>query len=469
MNSNDLKIDLLNNQIDNLTNNADNLDCIVSVVSGVLAGIIDSLWVGEFSLDRGTKWSNEKTNNFVKNIAKNQGYKGDDLQGSIKHLEQKFPLASDSNTADFGGGLQHHLRDFSHHPTIIGLIFSMLTQFTEKAYGTATDGTFKIVEINNKSFIGKSLPEKFLFGSVFWFFHMVSDIAGSNATPGAGTGLPGPLLSFAKELSVLPFFKNIKVGDNKISVWISKLFNGTYLAERDNNGKLIKETVKRFDFRTELGVVYELGRQAVPVILNECIVRGFYFIRRLTAEIQTNNIKSLSDLEKINWKNTLPYRNRTIVRMLTVATGTFTIIDLSDAAIRGGLKSGGNGALFAKEFLLRVNFVGVGRFVIAIATDVSMALEKEKRRNERIVLMSQQLHLMNAKVFYLQANMWKTAESTTSTINEAKIIMEETAIMAIDSWRNNRTSMDNISTYIEGTITSNEDVIIDITEILKWE
>lgn len=25
------------------------------------------------------------------------------------------------NTNDFGGGYQHHLRDFSHHPTLIGI------------------------------------------------------------------------------------------------------------------------------------------------------------------------------------------------------------------------------------------------------------------------------------------------------------------------------------------------------------
>lgn len=29
-------------------------------------------------------------------------------------------IPSDGNTPDFGGGLQHHLRDFAHHPTIVG-------------------------------------------------------------------------------------------------------------------------------------------------------------------------------------------------------------------------------------------------------------------------------------------------------------------------------------------------------------
>ena len=467
--TNGLKIEELNFEIETLTNNADRLDYIISVVSGIIAGIVDSLWVGKFSLTRGQDWGKQKTNNFVKSIAQSQGYKGDDLEGSIRHLEQKFPLSSDSNTSDFGGGYNHHLRDFSHHPTIIGLIFSMLTQFSGKAYGTDTNGLFKIEEINNKTFIGSSLPEKFMYGTIFWFFHMVSDIAGSSSNPGAGTGLPGPLLSFAKKISAIPFFNNIKIGDKGLSVWISKLFNGTFYAEKDSNGKLIKESVTRFDFRAELGVVHELGRQAVPVILNECIVRGFYFIRRFIDEINVKEINNFKDLSRIEWKKTLPFKNRTIVRMLTIATGTFIMIDLADAAIRGAINSKGNQAVFAKEFLLRVNFVGIGRFVIAVGTDIVMGIKRENKRNERIVLMSQQLHLMNAKVYYLQANMWKAAESTAKTIDEAKVMMEETAIIAIESWSANRISMNNIGIHIDGVNKHNSNTIKDIENILNWE
>jgi hypothetical protein len=65
--------------------------------------------------------------------------------------------------------------------------------------------------------------------------------------------------------------------------------------------------------------------------------------------------------------------------MLTIATGTFTLVDLTDAAIRGALKSGGNAALFAKEFVLRVNFVGVGRFAVAAATDIAMGVNRSLR------------------------------------------------------------------------------------------
>lgn len=464
--SNNSRLSELNNDIARLTNTADGIDYMVAVGSGVLAGIIDSFWVGEFSLERGNDRSHEKTNNFVVKIAQQQGYEGNDLQGAIRYLEKRYGAPSDSNTSDLGGGLQHHLRDFAHHPTIVGLLFSLVTQFTEKAYGTDVNGAFLIVDIKDKTFIGDDVSKKILFGTVFWFFHVVSDMAGSSSSPGAGTGLPGPLLSLAKEISTLPFFRNIQIGDNSLSVWISKLFNGTLLAKRNSDGKIIESV--RFDLRTELGVVHELGRQAIPVIINECIVRGFYFIRRLISELKEKEIRHFSDFERIDWHKTMPFKNRTVVRMLTIATSTFTLIDLGDAAIRAGIKSAGNPALFGKEFLLRVNFVGVGRFAVAITSDITMGIQLERRRNDRMVAFSERLHLMNAKVYYLQAGAWIAAETTEKTINEALEMMEQTSVIVIESWKANRESLNRIGEYRQGIEKKNANLIDDITDILKW-
>jgi len=52
---------------------------------------------------------------------------------------------------------------------------------------------------------------------------LISDMAGSRSTVGlsGGTGIPGPILSIAKEMSVLPFFKNFKKDDMSISLFLS--------------------------------------------------------------------------------------------------------------------------------------------------------------------------------------------------------------------------------------------------------
>ncbi|RIU93443.1 hypothetical protein [Oceanobacillus picturae] len=462
---NQVRLDKLNKEIDRFTNHSDGADYLVAVGSGILSGLIDVFWVGEFSLERGRGWGEDKVNQFVMKVAEFNGYEGDDLQGAIRNLEQ-FGAPSDSNTMDFGGSLQHHLRDFAHHPTPVGLMFSLLTQFTGKSYGTDENGLFKIVEVNNKELIGKTIPDKFLLGVMHWFIHMASDMAGSSSTPGAGTGLPGPLLSLAKELSALPIFRGMEIGDRSLSVWISKLFNGTLLAERNEEGKIVEPL--RFDLRAEIGVGYELGRQAIPVVINECVVRGFYFIRRLVEEIKEKDVKRVKDLKLLDWQRTLPFKNRTIVRMLTISTGTFTAIDLGDAAIHGLYKSGGNKALFLKEFALRVNFVGIGRFSIAIGTDATMGMKQQKRRNERMGILGGQLHLMNSKIYYLQASAWVTADTTEKTINEALEKMKETTEFFVGSWEANRKSMQNISVYRQGIERHNPKLLDEISDILKW-
>ncbi len=261
------------------------------------------------------------------------------------------------------------MRDFAHHPTIVGLIFSLLTQFTYKSYGTNTSGIFMIVDVPeaSKAFIGTDVLSKILFGTITWFFHLVSDVAGSSGSVGksGGTGIPGPLLALAKELSALPIFKNMNSGDNSLSVFLSKLFNGTLLAKRDESDKIIKDTVLKFDLRGELGVGIELGRQAIPVIANDCIVRTFFFIRRLAIEIKENDIRSLVDLKQIDWEKVKPLNNPTIARMLTIATGVFTTIDVGEAVI-------------TQKYWVSINYVGVGRFAVAIGEDVSWCLKARK-------------------------------------------------------------------------------------------
>lgn len=356
----------LDSDIDLLSSQGDKLDYLVSIGSGLMCGVLDILWVGDFSLERGRNIASDEVDNFVIKTAKLLGLKADDLTTAVDSLEKKFKIPSDGNTPDFGGGLQHHLRDFAHHPTIAGLIFSLLTQFTEKSYGTDVDGLFKIVDVTvaSKAFIGDDVADKILFGTITWFFHLVSDMAGSSSSAGksGGTGIPGPMLALAKELSVLPLFKNIKVGDNSLSVFLSKLFNGTLLAKHDEHGKIIKDTQLRFDLRGELGLGLEIGRQAVPVVANECIVRSFYFIRRLALEIQENDIQSITELKQINWDKVTPTNNPTIARMLLIATGVFTTLDVGEAII-------------SQKYWVSINYIGVGRFAVAIGEDVTWSLK----------------------------------------------------------------------------------------------
>lgn len=459
------KIDEIEAENERLVNHADGLDYIVAVASGLIAGLIDSFFVGEFSLERANKWGGENVNNFVLEISKKLGYEGDHLEGAIRYLEQ-YGIPSDSNTAKFGGSLQHHLRDFAHHPNVVGLFFSLLTQFTSKSYGTNTSGMFIVVDVENNKFIGEDFPKKILYGTVYWFLHLVSDMAGSSSTPGGGTGIPGPILSLAKEISALPIFNGTQFNDLKVK--ISKLFNGTLLAKRDEHGNIMKGVdgkplIERFDLRTEIGIANEIARQTIPVILNEVMVRSFYFIRHLVSEIKNSN-----SFEEINWKNTLPFNNRTIARMVTISSGTFVCVDLADASIRAAIKSGGINPATLANFVLRVNFVGIGRFGIALFTDVHMGAKKAKNENERIALVNENLMLKVAKLYYCESNMWIEAESTNQLINEVGAMMENAAVELIETWNELEEGSKRRNYYIDEIKENDDEYRQELLNLMKW-
>ena len=56
----------LNDKIDSLTSKADTLDYIVSASSGLLCGLLDILWIGEFNLEEGRNIASEKVDGIVK-------------------------------------------------------------------------------------------------------------------------------------------------------------------------------------------------------------------------------------------------------------------------------------------------------------------------------------------------------------------------------------------------------------------
>ncbi|MCH5256163.1 MAG: hypothetical protein J1D87_02675 [Lachnospiraceae bacterium] len=374
----------------NINQKIDKYDVALSISSGALTAAMDVLWVGDISLADAHEWGSDKIDNFVMKVAKSKGYKGNDIAGVIKKLEDDFPMDGDLLTKEFGSGSQHHLRDFSHHPTPIGLMFSLLMQFTGKGYGTKTNGEF--VSYDLPGWQPKSFIDSVYLGTVTWLFHMISDIAGSSGTRRMGregTGLPGPLMSFLKEISSIPGIRNIagktdpKTSSNKesnyqFSVICSKMFNGTLLGKHDESGKLILHQELRFDLRTELGIVNESikNKLYIPVVLNELIVASFYSVRRFMMQIEEGEINSLDDLQHIDISKCLPWKNEAIRHMRMIATSTFTSIDLAVAGIGAALKNKNNPSGFALDFMQSINYWGLGSFALASNSEFMLAIQK---------------------------------------------------------------------------------------------
>lgn len=480
-------LDDLNSNIDCLTNHADGFDYAISACSGVLCGFIDSFFVGEFNFEELKADSNKHVNKFVEKYAKLSGWNGNGrLKSAVEFLEKKFPVDQDNvwKAAGISSTRLHHIEDLAHHPTPCGLFFAILVSFFRCAVFVDKDGKwhFEILETDKKKLAklwipilvsgilrwmvyvaeskylekeGKELPKPIskllktiaytpglvdiLKVSMNWFGHLVSDMAGSKQTAGGGMGVPGLFLSLLKELSSLPYIKDTNL-PKIVSDWYSK---------------------DKIDMRAELAIV----EYAFPVILNECIVRTFFFVRHLIEEK-----KNTGEWKKVNWKKIAPWGNRTINRMLTIAAGTFATVDVADAAIRSVVKNGGNvynPKLYA-DFILRIDFVGLGRFAIAVGTDIYMDTKREKLRKERMFRQSEQMLLGTTKVFYKQADMWISAKDTSEAIDK----MEQTAISSVEYMKDSlieiSSCLDRMSVYRPGIESNNPKLLTQISDILKY-
>lgn len=486
------RIAVLNADIDRLTNHADGIDYSIAVISGIITGIIDATIVGEWNISRAKSEAHEDVENKVVKFAKKQpDYipycnlalegKGnprrkpknpDLLDTAVEFLEWKFHLPGDGaySTGKYGiDGSTHRLDDLCHHPTIVGLICCVIVQFTGNTlyvnkYGE--DISIPITVNDYGNFVGKNPVTKLFAGVINWFItcaktianrkgHLMSDIATS-------ASLPGSFLSTITELASIPCFRNEEFLTKLRDAFTNGIGTGDGQVNLGVFNKLFEDAENKFNIITEKAAVRELKRQAIPVVINEILVRASYFIRRMIREL-----KEKQDVKLIEWKNVIPLNNRTIVRMMTIATGTFTAIDLADAAIRSATKSVDLSTFFS-NMILRVNFVGVGRFAVAIGVDVGMGLSKGVKRNKRIKMQSEQMHLLNAKVYYKQAEMWMAAESTEATLDEAYSMIEETIRLFVESVYEINASLNNIGEMTDDIKQKNPGLIEEIQDVLKW-
>lgn len=192
----------------------DRYDFLMGAVTGVAAGLLDAYGVkkpGEGILGEIT---DKKIDNAVMYFAKKRGWKPKSLQSNnvrsaIGYLEDPQKYMRDNKnishqinydqktTIETGGKVDnlsyknHHLKSLGHSPDFIGLIFSVLNQFTSTS-SFISNG--KIITIDSKSLelIGENFPAKVFCGCSNWFWHLMSDVAGSSGSTIRGAGIPIP-------------------------------------------------------------------------------------------------------------------------------------------------------------------------------------------------------------------------------------------------------------------------------------
>ena len=404
----DAELDRVNRELKRYTNTADNVDYAFAVFSGIMSGAIDAIFVGETRITgKDIGLSHQQVNNFIQQYAKARGFDRARLKDAISDLEDAFKVAQDNvwKGADISvSAKNHHLADLAHHPTPLGLASAIVVQFLRIGTFVNREGEWHfifvettpadviqiltpavitgilnwlvaIAENKYENTTGEEVPKALdrlahLVASTpmivevakcadNWFGHLVSDMGGSKNTAGGGMGIPGVFVSLLHELSGLPVLK-----DSGLPAFVNDLYVN-----------------QKWDLRHELALTKAAGKQIIPVAFNELYVRTGFFVTRLAAEIAEHK-----GLKGIDWSNVVPFRNRTIDRMLTVASMTFTVADTADAAVHAALESGGNWVLFAGRFTARFNYVGAGRAAIAIVREISSERKEAQLVHEKLIL-----------------------------------------------------------------------------------
>lgn len=301
--------------------------------------------------------------------------------------------------------------------------------------------------INN----GSSITDSVSRGVVDWNSKMLKSISLNPNAP--IKGVPSNISSNLAELASLKPFqsKNSITEFSKFTNEILEENKGSFLGIENYNDKLIK-----------------LGNKCIPVLLNEILVRTYYFIRRLIMVIKDNKIKSIKELNKDLIKKTIPFNNRTIVRMMSVSTSIMTAIDLGASCLEASISSP-IGMSFSSKFILNINFIGIGRTAVAVTTDAVMGVKLHNSRKNRMKLMNEYNSLVNKSIFYKQGDMWVNAINVDSAINSSADMAIKASDTLKDAISSNKDDLRNIGKNSKKLDVNNPGLKDEIKDIIDWE
>ena len=144
---------------------------------------------------------------------------------------------------------------------------------------------------------------------------------------------------------------------------------------------------------------------------------------------------------------------------MLVASGTFVAVDFGDAAIRSAILCGGSWEKFAAEMLLRINYPGIGRFVVALGVEGHMEFRRSKKRTERMALVTELLQVQSIKVFNIQKQMWIAADQAESTIENLYNEAERSYFLIVKCLEDNNDDYNSIENYEKGIVKNNPWII----------
>lgn len=327
----------------------DKYDYMIATSCGVMAGLVDAFFVGapgqsvlQGKVDKGAdalvKKAAQAFFKFDKRTAGKPRNMPQTLEQCISYLEQAFPVPYDARYAkdlkvsgDTLNGMRagnHHLFSLAHSPDIIGLIFSIIDQFTNMASFVDNGHIIRVEPARSSNAIpymqGTTTISRLFCGFVNWIGHLLSDLVGSSSTRSPGKSGRGSGIS-------MPFYEMFLFCD----------FGNI-------DGKTVSEIAvaafkQGYDARFAVTM-------AIPVVLNDLFIRVIWALKS-------------HFYGKKEWKQCIPTKQHDDLRvMLLVGNGALCVVDGIDAFIRSG------GVPVA--FVCRLNLVAWGKLTMMVLKEL---------------------------------------------------------------------------------------------------
>ena len=357
----------------------------VAAASGLLVGVLKEVGLTGDNDSIAERLHNDKQwKNFVVSLASKLGYMKSDFKGAVKYLaDLSVQIIGKDNVDKVKAQAVECLSKVGAHPSVVGLIFSITTQFTGYNY-KFQNNDITTSPLPDYYVIGRNYHEKIVYGILYWIFDLSVDVAYSARNIMDDMSfVPKELVKLIKSFLDSDFSKNIPRNYEEsimlYSKWIKKLFENTPIQEESGE-------TKTFDLEESINISMKgMFRETFPIVLNECIVRAFYFVHELTREIKKiTDIHSIDDLNTINPKDILPYNNRVISRMCLISSAAYMGVN-GGRVVLEYLKGKNVGDRNFKEVLLEtIDLPGLCRLCIAVAMDAGYWKEDFNAFYERI-------------------------------------------------------------------------------------
>ena len=349
--------------IKKLTPQCDAVDYALAASSGVLCGLLDVFLVGRPGETVFGQITDEWYGKMVKKFTKLNGC------SSLKELEEKYAVPYDQTRPGqaFKEILNitprnHHFKSLAHNPSLLGLFFSVLDQFSSPNLSHFVSSGELITLVDSTSgfsLSGNNIISKLFCAFFNWIGHLISDVSGSSGSKGRGMGLPSPLWTWSNDVIAIKRTLGIQAS------FFDKQMNELALQMFDDG----------YDVRFQTA-------QGIPVFINEMVTRLLYSIRRLIRYLSNLNGDGFSF--KAMWKECEPFTNATVKRMLTVSHSAFCLVDITDVIIGVVSKGGGYAAIY--EICMKLNIVGIGRLTISLIGELSRACRIKKIESNKYLL-----------------------------------------------------------------------------------